>query len=234
MMKSSIYGFLILLGLFSCGKSQIQLENIKVSDLDSLFQKDIIILDVRTPQEVAEGQIENSSSINYYDADFKEKLQRIQKDKTVLVYCKSGGRSIKAARILYDLGQYKVYNLSGGIVAWLKAGKYLTQPKNDLSNIQGVTKEVFTSLLAENDLFLANFSTQWCVPCRKLNLVLEKIAPTFEGRIIKIDLDQSKEISEFYEIISVPTLVLFKNSLEVKRVQGFKTEQEIKDLFSTF
>lgn len=234
MMKSYVFIFLTFLCLFSCEQSHHQLHNINVSELDSLLQKDIIILDVRTPQEVAEGQIENSSSINYYDADFNEKIQKIQKDKTVLVYCKSGGRSVKAARILSDLGQHKVYNLSGGIMAWIKAGNSITEPKNNFPKVNGITKEAFSSVLFENDLVLANFSTQWCVPCRKLNQVLDKISPNFDGIIIKIDLDQSKELSDFHEITSVPTLVLFKNNFEVKRSIGFKSETEIEELFLSF
>ena len=233
-MKTYVCIFLIFFCLFSCEQSHHQLHNINVSELDSLFQKDIIILDVRTPQEVAEGQIENSSNINFYDVDFNEKIQKIQKDKTVLIYCKSGGRSVKVAHILSEMGQHKVYNLSGGIMAWIEAGNSITEPINNISTVNGTTKEAFSNILFENDLVLANFSTQWCVPCRKLNQVLDKISPKFDGIIVKIDLDQSKELSDFHEITSVPTLVLFKNNFEVKRSIGYKSETEIEELFLSF
>jgi rhodanese-related sulfurtransferase len=59
-----------------------------------------IILDVRTPEEIAGGYISNSSAINLYDEDFEENIGLIAKDKEIYVYCKSGGRSSQAANML--------------------------------------------------------------------------------------------------------------------------------------
>ena len=72
----------------------------------------------RTPEETSLGQINNASTLNFYGDSFEDKLKLIQKNKTVFVYCRSGGRSIKAAKLLLELGQHKVYNLKGGIEAW--------------------------------------------------------------------------------------------------------------------
>ena len=80
------------------------------------------LVDVRTPQEYAEGHIDGALNINVQSDDFKELAQiELSKDSTVLVYCRSGRRSLDAAEILTSLG-YNVVNLKGGIIEWKEEG----------------------------------------------------------------------------------------------------------------
>lgn len=80
------------------------------------------LVDVRTPQEYTEGHIDGASNINVQSDDFKELAQReLSKDSTVLVYCRSGRRSLDAAEMLTNCG-YKVINLKGGIIEWKEVG----------------------------------------------------------------------------------------------------------------
>lgn len=82
------------------------------------------LLDVRTPEEVAAGIIAGASHINVHDADFVEKAaQTLDKNAPLVLYCKAGGRSAKAADLLAAQGFSKIYNLTGGITAWESAGK---------------------------------------------------------------------------------------------------------------
>ena len=76
------------------------------------------LIDVRTPEEFASGHLQNAVNINFYSGDFKEQLEKLDKSKPVMVYCKSGGRSGKAMAILKELGFAVVYNLDGGIEGW--------------------------------------------------------------------------------------------------------------------
>lgn len=80
------------------------------------------ILDVRTPEEWAEGTIANAEKIDYYSDNFATDIERLNKSEPVFVYCKKGGRSSSAAEILEENGFTKVYNLDGGITAWIDAG----------------------------------------------------------------------------------------------------------------
>ena len=68
------------------------------------------------------GHISDATNIDYYSSDFKEKLDLVKKDVPILVYCRSGGRSSRAANIMQSLGFTEVYNLSGGIGAWKDSG----------------------------------------------------------------------------------------------------------------
>ncbi|NPA42433.1 MAG: rhodanese-like domain-containing protein [Chlorobi bacterium] len=82
------------------------------------------LIDVRTPAEYREGHIRGAKLVNLYEPDFKQKLLalRLKKDKPVLVYCRSGNRSLVAARFLASQG-YKVINLKYGIKDWRAKGK---------------------------------------------------------------------------------------------------------------
>ncbi len=76
------------------------------------------LVDVRTPQEYAEGHICGAVNINVQSEGFVPTVEEsLSKDSTVFVYCRSGKRSLDAAKILTKLG-YKVINLSGGIMEW--------------------------------------------------------------------------------------------------------------------
>ncbi|MCB0402984.1 MAG: rhodanese-like domain-containing protein [Flavobacteriales bacterium] len=80
------------------------------------------VLDVRTPEEWAEGTIANAQKINYFDESFATQVESLDKTAPVFVYCKAGGRSASAAQVLKDKGFSKIYNLDGGITAWAAAG----------------------------------------------------------------------------------------------------------------
>jgi rhodanese-related sulfurtransferase len=85
-------------------------------------EKDVIILDVRTPQEYQEGHISNA--INIPVQILGQQLDKLNnfKDKKILVYCRSGHRSAIASQILDRAGFKNVYNLKGGLFEWKASG----------------------------------------------------------------------------------------------------------------
>ena len=80
--------------------------------------KDLIILDVRTPEETAQGIIKGAVIIDIARNDFKTKVNKLDKTKPILVYCKAGGRSSTATEIMEELGFKKLYNLTDGYDEW--------------------------------------------------------------------------------------------------------------------
>lgn len=99
-----------------------------ITDVDAKQFKELIsnqegtVLDVRTPEEWAEGTIPNATKMNYHEDNFSSMVEKLDKNKPVFVYCKRGGRSSSAAEILEEKGFKKVYNLDGGISAWNDEG----------------------------------------------------------------------------------------------------------------
>lgn len=100
-------------------------QDVTTSVADSMMRanKNIVVLDVRTPEEYRLGHLRNAKLIDYYDAKFSENLRELPKDKTILIYCHSGRRSADALAILKKLKYSRVFNMLGGIVAWNKEGR---------------------------------------------------------------------------------------------------------------
>ena len=77
-----------------------------------------VLLDVRTLSEFKNGHIPNSGQLNYYALDFRKRLLMLSKGEPIYLYCNTGWRSEKAAKILAENGYKNVYNLKHGIMDW--------------------------------------------------------------------------------------------------------------------
>ncbi len=85
---------------------------------EKLSMEDRQLIDVRTDGEYSAGKIADAENIDFYAEDFKDQMAKLDKDKPVMLYCHSGGRSGKAARMLKDMGFKEVYDLKGGYSRW--------------------------------------------------------------------------------------------------------------------
>lgn len=77
------------------------------------------IIDIRTPEEYAAGNIDGSVNIDFYGSDFLQEISKLDKDETHLVYCNTGGRSAQSMQVFEQLGFKDTYNLEGGYNAWV-------------------------------------------------------------------------------------------------------------------
>ncbi len=126
-MKKIITCLLATLGLTTvCGQKNF--ENADVKGFSELIEDSgVVLLDVRTAAEYAEGHIEGAVLIDQGQGDFIEKAKAaLTTDKTIAVYCRSGRRSANAANRLAAEG-YQCVNLKGGILAWKEAGMPVTK-----------------------------------------------------------------------------------------------------------
>jgi rhodanese-related sulfurtransferase len=80
------------------------------------------LVDVRTEEEFGASHLKDAQNICVTMDNFKERAKGLDKDKPVYVYCKSGGRSARASKILTDMGFTQVYDLQGGITNWEEKG----------------------------------------------------------------------------------------------------------------
>ena len=104
----------------SQAKNEIQ--NVSVDDVSAMLKdkNKYFLLDVRTQEEYDDGFIENSILIPV--AELESRLSEIPSDKPIIVYCRSGSRSLQAAQILIKNNFNPVYNMLGGITEWVKSG----------------------------------------------------------------------------------------------------------------
>jgi rhodanese-related sulfurtransferase len=83
---------------------------------------DLVVLDVRTPEEYAEGHLDGAVLVDFYDADFADQLGQLDPEVPYLVYCRSGNRSGQTLTLMEQLGFSSASDIDGGIVAWQDAG----------------------------------------------------------------------------------------------------------------
>lgn len=136
MSKKIILLSTVVLALFttSCGTSQNTSPETTMANTDIIVTIDAktfselsvsqpgTILDVRTPEEWADGTLKDAIKMNYQGDSFETEIESLDKNTPIYVYCKRGGRSSSAAEILKEKGFAKIYNLDGGITSWQENG----------------------------------------------------------------------------------------------------------------
>ena len=228
--------FLIIIFSVSCSnKSTLVYEKIDILSLDKILNDtDIIILDVRTSEEINAGYIPNSTFIDYYDKNFENKINLIDPSKKIYTLCKSGGRSVKAAEILSKNGFRNVYNLEGGFMRW-KANKMpydINLVNNDSSNTDLISEISLDSLIENNINTLIYISTKWCSPCKKMEPIIDKLVDNNSSlKVIKIDLDANAYAQEKFNVKSLPALVLYENNSVVWHKNGIIAYDDLISFF---
>ena len=113
-MKNLILVTVIL--LFNLGCSQIKEKHITEVSQNELDE--VVLVDVRTPGEFNAGHLDKAMNIDWLGESFSAEFEKIEKNKTIYLYCRSGKRSADATKFLDSLGYKNVVNLEGGYIAW--------------------------------------------------------------------------------------------------------------------
>ena len=114
--------------LAGCSTTTTGATNMNVSEFSKkITESGVVILDVRTPAEFAEGYIEGAQNIDFQSGNFENEIAALDKKATYAIYCRSGNRSGQAAKIMHDAGFHDVYNLDGGVIDWANQGMTLVQ-----------------------------------------------------------------------------------------------------------
>jgi rhodanese-related sulfurtransferase len=112
-----------LLLLVGCSTSAAGATNMDVLDFSKkITESGVVILDVRTPGEFAEGYIEGARMIDFQGGSFETEIASLDKNATYAVYCRSGNRSGQAIKIMQDAGFLNLFNLEGGVIDWANQG----------------------------------------------------------------------------------------------------------------
>jgi thioredoxin 1 len=99
-----------------------------------------------------------------------------------------------------------------------------------MSSISSVNAQTFKSEVLESTVpVLVDFWAQWCGPCLMLGPVLEKVAIKYSNRmkILKLNLDENREIAADFQILSIPCLIIFRGGMEIGRIIGFMDENRL-------
>ncbi|GHB53616.1 thioredoxin [Persicitalea jodogahamensis] len=190
------------------------------------------LLDVRTPDEYEQGHLAKSQNLDVKDPVFVQKLATLDKDKPVFVYCLSGGRSGKAAKLLVDNGFKEVYDMQGGFLKWSSAKLPFEKDKNAIAAPTGMSQEEFNKLTASNQPVLIDFYAPWCAPCKKMMPTIEKLTREYAGKatIKTINYDENKALAQSLQVDEIPVFLLYKNGKLLWRGLGEMPEKEFREV----
>lgn len=125
---------LLILTFISCQNNTNKDQVVKVITAqemqDILEVEDVQLIDVRTPSEYQEIHIAKAQNIDFYSPTFNADVEKLDKNKPVILYCRSGGRSAKCAQKLKAAGFKKIYDLQGGISKWQHSKILKTEQKS--------------------------------------------------------------------------------------------------------
>lgn len=129
MRKLTVLVLALAVTVAACGSAAegtVTLVNAEASEQLIESTRDLVVLDVRTPEEVADGALPGAINIDLSSPEFTRQVAELDRNVPYFVYCRSGNRSAQAVRIMQDLGFTEIYELDGGILDWTEAGGRLT------------------------------------------------------------------------------------------------------------
>ena len=217
--------FILFILLYCCGFAQNT--SLTADEFEKKISANVQLLDVRTMDEFKAGYIKNSFLIDWLIEDqFKERIQYLDKNKPVYIYCASGGRSSAAAKWLRNNGFDTVLELNGGFIKWKSDNK----PFTTVTPVKQITVRDYNLTLKEADVVLVDFGATWCPPCQKMEPVLQQLGLELKDnfKLLRIDAGVHTDMLKHLKIESLPTFVIYKNGKETWRKQGLVSLEEFK------
>ena len=222
----------LLLPLFTIICFQLNAQNLRALQPDDfekgLSKDEVQVLDVRTSAEYKNGHIKSAFQADWTNIDqFKERVQYLDKNKPVFVYCASGGRSSAAAKWLLDEGFLNVTNLKGGITAWKLNNKAI----EGAPVVEQMKMDNYIATIQTSENVLVDFGAEWCPPCKKMEPVLKQLETELDGqfKLVKIDGGIHTALMQALEVDGLPFFIIYKNGKETWRKKGVVPFHELKN-----
>lgn len=233
--------FIVAVVLGSCGtdkksaasesSSESVLATISIEEFEKkLSNADVQLIDVRTSEEFSGGYLKGAANIDVNSSDFDNKVAAYDKNKPVMVYCLSGGRSAAAADRLSEMGFKQVFNMEGGIMKWQSANKSVVTGSTS-NTYNGMSKEDFLKAISADKKVLVDFNAKWCAPCKKMLPMLEALTESNKDKfvLIQIDADENQSLLQELKIDGIPYFQLYENGKLTWSKQGLTEEAEMKN-----
>lgn len=118
-----LLAFTSILFLSSYANASENIQNVSAQEAAVLLNEDknIVVLDIRTPKEFNEGHIEGAINIDFYANSFEKDIAKLDRNTGYILHCRSGGRSGKSEKLLIELGFTKIYHMNDGFKGWRAA-----------------------------------------------------------------------------------------------------------------
>lgn len=130
-MQATLGGLLLAMSVIgACTGTGVAVSPVGPAEASAVISAsaEVVVLDIRTPEEFEAGIIEGAINIDFYEPSFASTLDTLDKDAEYVVYCRSGNRSGQARQTFESLGFTNVTEIEGGILAWSASGFPVTTP----------------------------------------------------------------------------------------------------------
>ena len=228
--KINLFLLICCVSLLSACNSNAQQTNLSVAEFEkAIAQKNIQLLDVRTPGEYQSGHLNNAFLADWNnEKEFQLRATALDKNKPVYTYCLSGARSSAATDWLRQNG-FTAFNLTGGISAWKRADK----PVEQAAAVKQITMQEYLEQIQIDKTVLLDFSAVWCAPCKKMVPVLDSLEVLHGDKfvLVKIDGGDQTNICKELNVEGFPTFIIYKQGKEVWRKQGLTEMKEFIQYF---
>lgn len=99
-----------------------------------------------------------------------------------------------------------------------------------------LTKENFDEILKSDKPVLVDFWAEWCGPCRMVSPIIEDIETEYDGKAVvgKVNVDEEAELALRYNIVSIPTVMIFKNGEEAEKIIGASSQDEYEEALEKY
>ena len=236
-MKRILFSITFILAAFLVFAQNAKIKEVNPAEFQQLIKKPgSVLLDVRTQSEFKNGHISNSGQLNYYAFNFRKKLLLLPKDEPIYLYCNTGWRSEKAAKILVENGYNNVYNLEHGIMDWeLQNLPVAIDPDAKPDTENKMEYEELARFIESGKPVFVDFYAPWCGPCRTMMPIVDELKTKYHNQItvIKVNVDASKKLIKEMKIQSVPYLAFYKNGELLYSKNGAVTRNELTDVFQS-
>jgi len=104
-----------------------------------------------------------------------------------------------------------------------------------MADISKLSEATFQSEVIDSEMpVLVDFTAVWCSPCKMLDPIVKQLAQDWEGKVkvVKLDVDDNPQMTIDYNIMGVPTLILFKGGKPVERLSGYQPKDRLVKKFS--
>jgi thioredoxin 1 len=106
-----------------------------------------------------------------------------------------------------------------------------------MSSYDTITEKNFATQVLKSTLpVMVDFGAEWCGPCKRLDPILEKLNQEWDGkvRMVRLDVDMNGGVAAQYQVMTLPTLILFKDGKEQERLFGLQSRERIIEKFSRY
>jgi thioredoxin 1 len=231
LIRRFIFSALVYLAFGQIGNAQ----QVKIADFEAQLKatQNPQLLDVRTASEFGGGHLPSAKNINVKEPDFEQKIQILDKNQPVFVYCLSGGRSKIAHELLAKNGFTNIVEMEGGYLKWSSENKPVEGVAKSTIMDGKITKDELLKNIAENKLVLLDFYATWCGPCKLMDPKIKRLVEKYgdKVKVIKVDTDRNKTVAIQQLVSELPTFIFYKNGKEFWRGVGEQDEEWLEDLF---